>query len=98
MKKIKLFDLKASKTLKKNIIQKFKILIKNQNFVKGKSIKKFENTFSNKINSNFCISCNSGTDALLLSLKSIDIKKNDEIITTAHSWISTSEEQLILIP
>ena len=91
MKKIKLFDLKASKTLKKNIIQKFKILIKNQNFVKGKSIEKFENTFSNKINSNFCISCNSGTDALLLSLKSIDIKKNDEIITTAHSWISTSE-------
>ena len=45
MKKIKLFDLKASNILKKNIIHKFKILIQNQNFVKGKSIKKFENTF-----------------------------------------------------
>ena len=75
MKKIKLFDLKASNILKKNIIHKFKILIQNQNFVRGKSIKKFENIFSKKINSNFCISCNSGTDALLLSLKSIDVKK-----------------------
>ena len=36
-----------------------------------------------------CISCNSGTDALFFALKSLNLKKN-HIITTAHSWVSTS--------
>ena len=45
--------------------------------------------FSKKVNSMFCITCNSGT--IFIFNPNINIKKNDEIITTAHSWVSTSE-------
>ena len=32
-----------------------------------------------------------GTDAIYISLKMLGIVPGDEVITTAHSWISTSE-------
>jgi len=37
-----------------------------------------------------CVSCANGTDALYLALAALKVRPGDEIITTAHSWISTS--------
>ena len=91
MKNIKLFDLKIKNKLKNEIVKSIENNINNSDFVRGKNIKIFEERFKKKIESKHCISCNSGTDALFLILKSLDIKKGDEIITTCHSWISTSE-------
>ena len=47
-----------------------------------------------KIFSNFCrtkysIGCNSGTDALLLALKSLELKKNSEVLLPAQTYCST---------
>ena len=38
----------------------------------------------------FCISVNSGTDALILSLMSLGIKAGDEVITQANSYIGSA--------
>ena len=38
-----------------------------------------------------CVSCGNGTDAIYITLKALDIGPGDEVITTALSWISTSE-------
>ena len=38
----------------------------------------------------FCVSVNSGTDALILSLLSLDIKSGDEVITQANSYVATA--------
>src|SRR5205814_1894130 len=38
-----------------------------------------------------CVSCANGTDALYVAMRGLGIKPGDEVITTAHSWISTSE-------
>ena len=92
MKKIKLFDLSIrNKKLKKKIDTSIRKILINKNFIKGDEVTQFEKNFKKINNSKYCISCNSGTDALVLILKSINLKKNDEIITTCHSWISTSE-------
>ncbi len=37
-----------------------------------------------------CVSCANGTDALYLAMAALKVKPGDEVITTAHSWISTS--------
>ena len=37
-----------------------------------------------------CISCANGTDALYIAMAALKVKPGDEVITTAHSWISTS--------
>ena len=91
MKKIKLFDLTENVSFKKRLLKKVNSLFIKQNFVKGREIIQFENKFAKSLNAKHCVSCNSGTDALFLILKSLKIQSGDEVITTAQSWISTSE-------
>ena len=63
--------------------------LKKGNLFFGDQQIKFENNFSKKYKSKFAISCGSGTDALLISLLSIGIKKGDEVITAANTAIPT---------
>ena len=55
----------------------------------GNNLKKFEKNFIRKYNSNFGIAVGSGTDAIMISLLSIGIKKGDEVITAANTAIPT---------
>lgn len=65
--------------------------ILDSQFIGGKSVSKFEDKFKNLINIKYCISCANGTDALIISLKSLNLKKGDEVLVPTKSWISTSE-------
>ena len=67
----------------------WKKLIKSCEFTLGSYVKKFENNFSKFIGVKHCIATNSGTDALVLSLKSLGVKKNDEVITVCNTFYST---------
>ena len=55
----------------------------------GKYIKRFESLISNFTNSKNVVALSSGTSALHLSLRAIDIKKNEEIIVPAITFIAT---------
>ena len=71
------------------IISEWKKLIKSSDFTLGSYIEKFENEFSKYIGAKFCIATNNGTDALILSLKSLNIGKGDEVITVCNSFYAT---------
>ncbi len=60
-------------------------------FVRGRHVEAFEAAWANAIGVKHCISCGNGTDALYISMRGLGLKPGDEVITTAHSWISTSE-------
>ena len=77
-------------SIKKNIDRSMKGVIKNSAFIRGKYVTIFENNFKSKLRSKYCLTCNNGTDALILTMISLGLKNNDEVITTAHSWISSS--------
>jgi len=66
-------------------------VIENSEFIKGRHVKEFENIFASKNNVSNCISVANGTDAIYIVLKCLGIGIGDEVITTASSWISTSE-------
>ena len=66
-------------------------VIKESAFLRGPHIDEFESEFSEKTGAKHCISCANGTDALYISMKALGVGPGDEVITTAHSWISTSE-------
>ena len=55
----------------------------------GNNLRNFEKNFTRKYNSNFGIAVGSGTDAIMISLLSIGIKKGDEVITAANTAIPT---------
>ena len=63
--------------------------IKKKDFILGKNVKKFEEKFSKLSNSKYAIGCATGTDALLLALKSLNLKKRHEVIIPGMSYIST---------
>ncbi|MBT3666092.1 MAG: DegT/DnrJ/EryC1/StrS family aminotransferase [Opitutae bacterium] len=85
-------DLHAQyQSLKEEIDAAISSVIAGSNFIRGPHIKEFENAFSKKTGTKHCISCANGTDALYISMKALGLGPGDEVITTAHSWISTSE-------
>ncbi len=66
-----------------------RLLVKSTEFTFGKYVNKFENEFSKFLNIKHTIGMNNGTDALILSLKSLNIKKEDEVITVCNTFYAT---------
>lgn len=60
-------------------------------FVRGPDVEAFEAEYSDLMGAAHTVSCANGTDALYIAMKALGVKPGDEVITTAQSWISTSE-------
>ena len=60
-------------------------------FVRGAHVEAFEQAWAAALGMKFCVSCANGTDALYVTMRGLKIKPGDEVITTAHSWIATTE-------
>ncbi len=60
-------------------------------FIRGPYVDAFEKEFAALTGAAHCVSCGNGTDALYIAMRALGVKSGDEVITTAHSWISTSE-------
>jgi perosamine synthetase len=56
----------------------------------GPEVKKFENNFSNFIGHKYAVAVSSGTAALEIAVKSLNLKKNDEIIIPNFTIISNA--------
>jgi UDP-2-acetamido-2-deoxy-ribo-hexuluronate aminotransferase len=79
-----------------NIHKRISNVLKHGKYIMGPEISELENKLSNFVNSKYCISVSSGTDALLISLMALNIKKDDEIITSPFSYFATTEIILML--
>ena len=66
-------------------------VLKGGQYIGGQEIAKFEESFSNLIGVKNTIGCNSGTDALILALRALDIGVGDEVITSSFSFFATAE-------
>jgi dTDP-4-amino-4,6-dideoxygalactose transaminase len=64
------------------------VLISNE-YILGSQVSIFEENFAKFIGVEYCIGVNSGTDALILALRSLGIGKSDEVITTSHTAVAT---------
>jgi len=69
--------------------------IKKKDFILGKSLETFENNYARLASVKFAVGCASGTDALRLALLSLNLKKEDEIIVPAMTYISTGLSVLL---
>ena len=89
---IQMYDPKREyKTHKKDIDNAIQNVLNHGLFINGPEIKQLEKDLASFVNVKHCISISNGTDALKVALLALDIKPNDEVITVAHSWISTVE-------
>lgn len=88
---IKFYNLdKIDKPLNKKILSSIKSIISKKNFINGDEIDLFEKKFSKLCKTKYAIACSNGTDALTLALKSLNLKKDSEVIIPAMTYISTA--------
>jgi len=90
--KVPFLDLNVSgKVVSKEIENAVKNVIRRKDFILGKEVKEFEEKFAEYIRCNYAVGVSSGSAALLLSLKSLDIKDGDYVITTPFTFTATAE-------
>lgn len=66
-------------------------ILNSGRYVGGEAVATFEQQFADYIGVAECVSCNSGTDALFLALKALNIGEGDEVITTPFTFFATAE-------
>ena len=89
---IKSFDLTEQyKKLEKKINSKVLKVLSSGNYILGENVRFFEKQVNDYVGSKYSVSCNSGTDALILSLRAIGIEKDDEVITTPFTYFASAE-------
>ena len=79
LKKIKNFQTRFNKKLNQGV------------YVGGKDVTTFEENIASYIGSKYCVAVNSGTDALLLSLIALGIKKGDKVVVPSFTFFATIE-------
>jgi dTDP-4-amino-4,6-dideoxygalactose transaminase len=90
--KIPFVDLHAQYlTIKEEIDGAIAEVIAQSAYIRGPHVDTFEDAWARTLGVKRCVSCANGTDAIYIALRGLGLKRGDEVITSAHSWISTSE-------
>lgn len=92
MKKVEFFSLKPEIELLKNeIMESIGEVLDSGKFIMDKNVKNFEQEICQYFGVKYAVSVNSGTDALVISLRACGIKEGDEVITTPFTFFATAE-------
>ena len=97
MKKIKFLDLESQKyRLGKKIDLNIKKVLSHSSYIMGPEVKELETKLQEYTKAKYCVTCASGTDALILSMMALKIGKNDIVICPSFTFPATAEAILII--
>lgn len=80
---------KVNKKFRDELLQTFENVLDSGWFILGKNVSDFENNFAQYIGTKSCVGVGSGLDALTLSVKTLNLKKDSEIIVPSNTYIAT---------
>src|SRR5687767_9930959 len=88
---VPLLDLKAQHALiKDDVIEEMLRVVDDQAFILGPAVERLERAVAELSNVKHAIGCASGTDALLLAFRALDIGPGDEVVTTPFTFFATA--------
>mgnify|MGYP006093675891 CR=1 FL=1 len=88
--KIEIIDLKKRyKEERTDLLKIIDSVLSKGHLVMTEEVKEFEQKVCEYTGSKYCVSLNSGTDALMMALWASGVKKGDEVITTPKTFIAT---------
>ena len=88
---VPLLDLVAQyRSIKDDVLPALMAVIERQAFIMGAEVGQLETAVAQLSRTRHAIACASGTDALLLPLKALDLKPGDEVITTPFTFFATA--------
>ena len=85
-------DLKTQQSkVKSKIEMRIQSVLEHGKYIMGPEVYDLEKRLADYVGSRYCISCSSGTDALLIPLMAYGIGPGDAVITTPFTYIATAE-------
>lgn len=88
---IPLVDLKAQyEGLAPEIDEALGRVLARADFILGEDVRRFEEEFADYCGTRYAVACASGTDALHLAFRALDIGPGDEVIIPAHTFVATA--------
>ena len=85
-------DLKAQQSrIREKIDKRLNSVLDHGKYIMGPEVFELEEKLSKYVGMRYCISCSSGTDALLIPLLAYEIGPGDAVITTPFTYIATAE-------
>ncbi len=97
MAEIRMVDLKGQyDKIKNEVDQAIRKVLESTSFINGPEVKEFAGNLENYLGVKHVIPCGNGTDALQVSLMSLDLKPGDEVITPDFTFVATVETIALL--
>ena len=88
---VPLLDLRAQHaSIRDEIIPELMKVVESQAFILGGPVERLEEEVAKLSHARHAIGCASGTDALLLALRALDVGRGDEVITTPFTFFATA--------
>ena len=88
---VPLLDLVAQyQRIKDDILPAIMAVIERQAFIMGAEVGQLESAVATLSHTKHAVACASGTDALLLPLRALDLRSGDEVITTPFTFFATA--------
>ena len=88
---VPLLDLRAQHaTIRDDVVSALMQVVDSQLFILGAPVERLEREVADLSHTRYAIGCANGTDALLLSLRALDIGRGDEVITTPFTFFATA--------
>src|SRR3954464_7437218 len=88
---VPLLDLKAQHaTIRDSVMNAMTRVIDDQSFILGEPVERLEREVAQLSHTTHAIGCANGTDAILLSLRALDIGRGDEVVTTPFTFFATA--------
>ena len=82
---------KQQEKIRKKIEKRIQSVLNHGKYIMGPEVFELEEKLAQYVGVKYCISCSSGTDALLIPLMAKNIGPGDAVITTPFTYIATSE-------
>ena len=88
---VPLLDLVAQyQTIKDDVLAALMAVIERQGFIMGPEVGRLEAEIARLSHTKHGVACASGTDALLLPLRALELRPGDEVITTPFTFFATA--------
>lgn len=75
--------------LKKDILKAIEQVYDSHWYIMGNTLKQFEENYAAYSKTNFCVGVANGLDALIISLKALNIGPGDEVIVPSNTYIAS---------
>ena len=76
--------------LHEQLVEKFNKVLNSNYFILGKEVEEFERDFADFCGAKHVLGCGNGLDALILSLRALEIGTGDEVIVPSNTYIATA--------